>query len=422
MGFLSSLFGGGPAKNLDRADRLLGEGEARRAHELATRALADGGLDDPGRAEALVERAREAVVGEAFERAAKAEASEYWEDAAEWLEGAFDYLEVDRRQEVEQRHAELLEKARQAALEPEIELGQYQGGARELLHDDPELAPETLYETLVDMLEDGVALQYRAQSGAFEKAFLAFHGGDVSTARELFELLVDDDPGNVVARLERGRCRLHDEDAAAAAEDFDAVWPELGNDPIDRAGVLSVPGLWAEAQLALGGSGEILERLAEIALPEYGRAEVVLPYAQALTLEERFEDAETYLRKAIGTFPSIADLPFLYASVLARLGRRGDAIQMLEAAIAPSCSTGNCQRPPKHLPSIRTLIALRLEEGEDMERVRALLEILAQAAAGRLGSDDHRMMATYYRQVGNATAAEESLVRAAEAERMVVGA
>ena len=420
MGFLTSLFGSDPTKDLERADRLLSEGEARRALELAQRVLDGGRLTDSSPAREMVDRAREAVIRDAFERAATAETSEYWDDAAEWLEGVFDVLDDERRHDVEKRHADLLEKARQAAIEPEIDLEAY-GSSRGMLAEDPEIASENLYDTLVDMLEDGIALQYRAQSGAFEKAFLAFHDGEFSTARELYELLVNDDPGNTVARFERGRCRLHDGDAARALEDFEAVWRELGNDSLDRAATLSVPGLWAEAQLALGETTGILERLKDLARPELGRAEVVLPFAQALALGERFEEAEHYLRRAIGSFPSIPDLPLLYASVLARLERRGDAIQCLEAAIAPSCSTGNCQRPPMHLPSIRTLIAWRLEAGDDLERVRALLEILVQATGGNLGPDDHRMMAAYYDRVGNDEAAAEALRRAAEVEKAVAG-
>ena len=412
MGLFSSLFGGDPTKDLAKAEKLLAEGEARRALDLAKKALDSGADTVTAGARTVIGAARQELVRRALERTATAEASEYWADAAEWLEEALEFVDEGRRAELESRRSELLERARKAELEPELDLDAYREDPQSDDREDGLEAGEGLFHNLIDMLEDGVAAQYSAQSGAFEKAYLAFHDGRFDKARELFELLVDDDLGNTVARFERGRCRLHDGDLAGAREDLEAVWPELGNDPLDRAGHLSVPGLWAETQLGLGEPEPILDRLEDLAHPSKGRAEVVLPYSQALVIAERMEEAEVYLRGALGSFGSIPDLPWLYANVLAKLDRREDAIHCLEAAIAPSCATGNCSRPPLHLPSVRTLIALRLATGEDLERIRALFELLAQGTQGRLTAEDQRRLADYYRQTGNQEAAEEALAQA----------
>ena len=412
MGLFSSIFGGDPTKDLAKAERLLADGEARRALDLARKALDAGQEAVAAGARTVIGAARQELVRRALERTATAEASEYWADAAEWLDEAIEHADEGSRAELETRRADLLERARKAELEPELDLDAYRsesdaGGEEADFEGDA-----GLFHNLIDMMEDEVADQYEAQSGAFEKAYLAFHEGRFEQARELFELLVDDDPGNTVARFERGRCRLHDGELAGAREDFEAVWPELGNDPLDRAGHLSVPGLWASTQLGLGEPEPILERLEDLAHPSKGRAEIVLPYSQALVTTEQFEDAEVYLRGTLGSFGSIPDLPWLYANVLAKLDRRDDAIYCLEAAIAPSCSTGNCRRPPLHLPSVRTLIALHLASGEDLDRVRALFELLAQHTQGQLNAEDQQLLALYYRKTGNLEAAEEAMARA----------
>lgn len=414
MGFFSNLFGGDPAKDLDKAQRLLADGEARRALELAQRSHDSGRLTDTAAAASVIAAARQEVTRQALEKAATAEASEYWGDAAEWLQEALEVAEPAQRQALADRRTELIEKQRKADLEPELDLSAYSGG-EETLPNDEDFAPEDLFATLTDMFTDRVAEQYSAQSGAFEKAFLAFHEGDFARARELYELLVEDDPENTVARLERGRCRLHDGEPEAARDDFETVWPELGNEPLDRAGQMSIPGLWADAQLAMGEPEPILDRLTELARPSAGRAEVVLPYAQALVITEAFDDAESFLRGALGSFGSIPELPWLYAGVLTRLDRADDAIHCLEAAIAPSCATGNCRQPPLHLPSVRALIGLKLQQGDDLDRARALFELLAQRTQGRLVAEDQRLLADYYQKTGNLEAAEEALAQAGAA-------
>ena len=114
---------------------------------------------------------------------------------------------------------------------------------------------------------------------------------------------------------------------------------------------------------------------------------------------------------------------------MARLGRRRDAIACLEAAIAPSCATGDCNAPPLHPASLQRLVSLYVEEvdggvgdggrgvdrEEALERAGALFPLLARAQGGRLGSQQHRLAARWYELSG----APETAARArAEADRL----
>ncbi len=399
MAFLKRFFGGDPGRDLDRAAALLESGEPEKALELARRAGKRAAPADAERVRRLVEEARAAVASAALEKASLAEASEYFEDAAEWIEVAAEHTEdAARRSELEALRRSLLERAQAAEQEtwepPEPEPD---------TDTQTELDPGVHYQALIDMLVEDVAERYHARLPAFRLAYVALNEGRVAEAHEAFEALATATGEDPVLLFERGRGRLAVDRAEAAAADFEAAWPELGDRALDLAGELSVPGQWAEAMLAQDRPEPVIERLAELADP-IDAAPLAEHYAQALLAAERYGEARDFLAAAITRNSARDRFAYLLAQALEQLGERAAAIDCLETAIAPSCASG-CKPRPKYLPSFRALASLYLEDESRSERVRELMTQLAQAKGGRLDSRDHSLLARYYEQIGDAEAA-----------------
>ena len=414
MDFLRRLFTGSrisdPRREAERAEAWLAKGEAERALEVALRLVEAGSPAEQSRARGIAERARRALVEGAIEKAALAESSEYFEDAAEWLESALEHTDGAQRGELEERRQGLLARAREAESEDAWEPPEESEPESEKV---TELDPDSHYLALVDMLSDQVAVRYSGLPAAFRSAYVDFNEGRLVEASAALDELAEggEDP---VIRLERGRCRLLLDDAAGAAGDFEAVWETFGDEPLDLAGELSVPALWAEAKLALGGGREVIERLGELADPAAGNPTLSNRYAEALLAENRLQDARRFLVSAVARFPSHPDFPHQLALTLGRLGDRGAAIDCLETAIAPSCAGGRCARPAKHLPSIRVLVSFYLDEEGHADRVHQLMTLVAQALRGRLSSEDHALLVRYYRQIGDPEAADLAAAAARE--------
>lgn len=414
MGFFDRWLGGDPRRDLERAEVLLAKGETERALELARRAVKQAVGADAGRAASMVERARDAAVSKALERAATAVSSEYWEDAAEWVGAALEHVEDPaRRGELEERLSELLAKAREADNAAEDEL--YGPSSAPEDDVDTELDPEVHYHALIGMLSEQVGDLYEDRPAAFRRAYVDLNEGRVDEALAAFEQLAESTPDPVV-QLERGRCRLMSGDADGALEDLEAAWEAFGDDPIDARGELSLPGLWAEARLARGEGEKVLERLAALAEPGAGRPSLSLIYAQALLASGRAGDARSFLATAAARFSSQPMFAYLLAGVLAEAGERSAAIECLEVAIAPSCAGGSCKAPAKHLPSLRALASLYLEQDGSRDRVRQLLNLVAQDQGGRLAGEDFALLARFHELEGNPEGAERA---AAEAARLL---
>ncbi len=413
MGIFGRLFSGDPRRDLERGEALLAKGEARRALELAERAAKSSSPVEQQRAAVLLSEAGEALTAEALEMAARAEASEYFEDAAEWLRSALEHVtEEGRRGELEGRIESLLARGEEAVRGETFD---------PLAGVDPVVAAAALevdaddhFQALVGMLEDGAAERYAGQPAAFRRAVVDLHEGRLEGALEVLDELAIAAPDDPALILERGRGRLLAGDAAAARADFEAVWEIWGDGVLDLAGTVSVPALWAEAMLTLGEEQPVAESLAELAGE---RGDLAEPYARALLALERYDEASDFLAAAVPRFGGDQELPHLLATARARLGDHRGAIGCLEAAIAPSCAGGSCRKPPKHLPSFRTLAGLYLADDEEpaLDRVRELLTQVAQAQGGRLAGVDHQLLAAYHQRVGDAEAAEQSL---AEARRL----
>ncbi len=399
MSFFKRMFAGDPHRDLERAEALLEDGDADRALELARRAAKRATAADQGRAEDLALRAKKALIAGALEKASLAEASEYFEDAAEWLDLALRHTEDEtRRGELEALRESMFERARRAEEEP------WQPPDEAESEPSTDLDPGVHYQALIDMLVEDVAARYETRPVAFRSAYVAFNEGLASEALSAFEVLAEAGGEDPVVRLERGRCRLALGDAEGALEDFEAAWPAFGDDFLDLSCETSLPGLWAEAMLALGKSAPVIERLAELADPVEA-APLAGLYGQALLAAERLEDARAFLTGAVARNAARPLFPFLLAQTLERLDQRAGAVDCLEAAIAPSCA-GGCSPAKMHLPSFRALMRLYLDEGGHAERVRELMTRVARAQGGRLTSGDHSLLARYYEEVGDEEAAE----------------
>lgn len=271
------------------------------------------------------------------------------------------------------------------------------------------------YETLVTMLSDEVAALYAARPREFQQAVVDLNEGRTAEALAALESLGAEAPEDAALRLELGRARLLSGDAAAARDDFAAAWEVLGDEPLDAGGSQYIAALWAEAALAAGEAGAVVERLAPLAAPESGPPEICRLHATALLAAGRLTDAVGYLEEVTALLPKDAELNLLAAQALAASGAPERAIAGLEQVVAASCGAGGCATPAAHLPSFRLLARLHLTAGGRPERARELIALVANAQRGALGAEDHAILAEYYRATGDHESAADA---AAEAERL----
>lgn len=472
MGLLD-LFRKDAGAALDKAEGRLESGNLVGALDLARKHIQD---KDPGhreRAQELVNRTRQALIRSSLEKANTAEAAGDPADAADWVRAALQHVtDDDRREELEARRRELEQKAELSGREPdwdaavrrdrddiEAQHGADQDEAEEDYEDEPadddgalaarvqETAPdpaepvemdpveaEIRFDLLVDTLRDEVGELYAGRGDDFRRAYLAINDGEPERALEPLDELLAANPDDPVLHLERGRCRLMLGDAEGAREDLEAAWDGLGDAHLDRAESLRIPTLWAEASMEAGDSKAVLERLAELAHPERGDPDLTGIYGHALIRDGRLPEARRFLARAVEAFPKRQDLPAGLAQVLAAVGERQLAIDLLERSVAPSCAGGSCAKPPLHLPSLRALAGLHLgmvddpvtnlmdqvpEEGlaaadafeptaRNLDRVEDLMRWIAGAQGGRLSGIDHLLAARYHELVGDETRAEEA--------------
>lgn len=409
---LFDVFKKDPETLLERARTALERGDAAQALRLARQV---GEKDS--RAAEVVSRARRALAEAACERAAKAEESGYLDDAVEWLRTAAASSDGAKREELLGRAEALLRQAEDEAERRAEQALAASGPAAEEVDSEEGFATELdiAFEALVGTLDEDLADLYDAQPEEFRRAFVDLNEGRLEEARAVLERLADEDPADAVRRFERGRCRLHDGEYQAAREDLEAVWETLGDEPVDHAQTLSVPGLWAEAMIGLEKTGELLERLDGVADPSHGDPGLCGLYALALLKEEKLEEAERFLVQASSVFDRNPLFPFHLAELLKRQGRTAEAIDCLETSVKPSCSPGVCGQVPKHLPSLRLLARLHLDEGRSPKRVQELLDHISMALGGELGREDYLMTAECQELIGDASAAREARAAARHA-------
>jgi len=415
------LFRKDPAQLLARAEKLIGRQEAVRAFDLLAPLREDPNPDIRARAAALEDRAHDAVLDAALERANDAETGGEVAEAADWLTSALEHCrDPEQRAELEGWRASLLARAAEkreiapgvkAWIPPPLDLEP---------ESDPEPEKESFagkpaqggYALLVETLTEEAAARYAGRPRRFREACLAIQEGRPAVARAALEELLAEAPDDPVYRLERGRCRFMLGDAAGAREDLEAVWPSFGDAPFDREGLCSVPSLWAEALLDMGEPEPVLERLRDLADPRAGNSRLALLYAMALVAAGEVEAARDFLAEAAGYFPGDGELAYNLAGLQAGLGEDRAAIAILERLVAPNFD--GSERPPD-LPVLRLLAALYLDQGGPLDMVGGLLKRATEGRAGRLDSEDYHLLARYQEALGDPEGARKST---AAAERL----
>lgn len=417
MGWMDRLLGRDPGEQLARAERWLADGDPVRALETARRLDRSRDMAVRSQAASLVQQARDAVVARAVENAAAAEKANDPEDAADWIRAALQHLgDGVQRAELEARlqtFEKQLEDTPVPTLLPKAEKAE--APDRELEGAVPDL--DTHYHMLIGMFVDDVARHYEDRPTDFQQAVIDLNEGRPEAARPVLDELMGRSGSDPVLHFERGRVRLMQEQWTGAREDFEAAWTDLGDQPLDRAGTLSVPLLWGEAVLEQGNPGALLDRLRELAAPDAGRPNLSALYVQALLATERRQEARDLLLELWSLHPQRQDFPHLLAQVLTQDGDRPSAIRVLEKAVAPSCASGRCAKPPLHLPSLRLLTALYLEEGGPAGRIEDLMVWISHAQGGGLAAPDWKLKARYHELVDEPEEAEQARLRAERLER-----
>ncbi len=408
-----------PAAVLEKARQELTEGSGRAALNRLDRLLAEGGDEVREAALELRYEAREAVIATALERADQAEEAGYLDDAAQWVESAHELLrdagsdgQPDKRATaLEIRLATLRQRAeaeQEAAAAETFDLGP--GVESAAFH---EIDPDALYEILCEMNSEAVAPRYRGRGGTFRHAVVDLNDGKGEEALRALEFLVAEareagEEPDAVVYLERGRARMLTGAPQGAREDFSRAWEEIGDEPLDQSGELSVPSLWAAAALETGDAATVAQRLAPLADPATASPSLIEFYGTALEKLERFEEARDLWWNAVGYYPKKILFSRHLATVLAQLGDPRQAIHCLESAIAPSCRSGNCSAPAKDLTTFRQLVALYLDPATlDTQRAGELLEQISLEQRGLLARPDLELNATYYRAIEDFEAASE---------------
>ncbi|MDJ0841472.1 MAG: tetratricopeptide repeat protein [Acidobacteriota bacterium] len=410
MSFFKKIFKKDPQKELDRAVSLLARGDAERALKIALRvAAADGPM--AARAGDLAARARDDLVQEMMRNATRSESAGAFGDAADWLEAACEHESGE--DELDDLRLRIEDLRKRAEAEPEVE----EVPIPPEVEDVEEIDEEQYFQAVVGTLRPDIAERYENAGEAFRKAFLKREQNRLTDAAQDLEDLRAANPDDPLIKLEAARCALMRDKPEEARELAEAVWGHFGDESLDLAHMLSVPAVWAEAMLRLEQPEEVSRRLAPIAANDRGNAHLTMLYASSLELSKRLEEAVEVLAPARKAFPGNPWFPFHLARTLDELGDWEEAISCLEASIAPSCAGGSCNRPRKHTPSIRYLIALYLGHQMETERVGELLSHLEEALNGQFQGEDLRMIAAYHRQMGDETAATEA---EAAAERLPV--
>lgn len=414
------MFGADPAGDLDRAEDFLARGHAVRALEIAQKVQKKKHPAVAVRADELVARCQDQVVANAVERSQAAEQAGDLEDAADWLRAALERVrDATQRSDLEARLRGVLERLEAEEVERPEPLS--------VESDEPDPAHhawdlESHYFSLIDTLVPEMAERYEDRPVELQQAVVDLNEGRSEEALAALDALVaisgDDDP---VPRFERGRSRLATGDSQGAREDFEAVWPVLGDDHLDLGGSLSVPTLWAEAALAVGDPHAVADRLGPRVNPlahDDDPREIEL-LGEAYLALERYDDARKLLAPAAANFPRYGAFLHLLGQSLVHLGEPKLAIHALETAIVPACASGRCTGPALHAPALRLLASLHLDQEphKKQERVEELLAYSAQAQGGRWMKDDFELLARLHDVRGQEAAAQAARDKARQLER-----
>ena len=407
---LFGIFGSNPTKDFEKAETLAAKGDFEKALSLLEKVL----KKEPENAKAisLADDARSKLIESFVTKAQKSEQAQAYEDAALWTQMALNHAKDEAQQsELENRIKSYKQQAFEAAEEDAAPVIP-EAAKEEAPIDEHDLDPDSHYHMLIGMLRESQSERYENRPDAFRDAYLALNSGDLNEASGLLDGLLETHPDDPIYQFERARCALYLDQPELARNLLETAWPKLGDKPIDAAGQFSPPAMWADALLRLDQPGRVVERLEDLADPRNHQPDLTLFYAGALAVTDREEDAAVLLGRGRRVFERDPRFPLQLAETLDKMERTDDAITHLETAVTPTCASGNCGAPPKHLPSLRFLASLYIKKESGLERARELLNHIAHAMNGQLSKGDYHLLAAYHRLSGNEDAAQQALAEA----------
>ncbi len=410
MSFLKRLFGAEPEQRLERARKALDAGLPAEALDLFERAR-DGAGD---RAE-LIEQA---TAGMAEASAALVEMNLREADLSQEagdLDGAMNHLQTAlelcrdaaTRARITGRMG-MMEDALAAEAEPQA-LFTTEGAVGE---EDP---PEVAWELLLGTLVDEVAEEYRERDDAYRDAVLDLNAGSLDKAVKGLEAYRKEDPDDPLVRFELGRAYLSLERFKDAARELAAAREDIGFDPIDRAGMLQVGLLEADALLGIG-QAPAARALLDAAVEDQGE-NVSLMFLKGrieLAMDDHDAVEETFGRVTKLAPKMVEGSMMLGQSRLVR-GDAAGAADVLETGIKSHCGTGTCQVQPVSAPAARMLVQCYLDQGVKLRDAEDLLLQIKGSQEGHVTWADHLLWGRLHEKRGDAAKMIEARQAALEA-------
>lgn len=397
MSFLKRLFGAEPEQLLARASKALDGGLPAEALDLFERAE-----QGAGEGSELATQAREGV-GKAAAKLVEMNLREadLSQEAGD-LEGAMYHLQTaqelcrdDRqRSRVTDRMA-MMEDALAAEAEPQA-LFTTEGAVGE---DD---APEVEWELLLGTLVDEVAEEYRERGASYRDAVLALNSGSIEEAVAGLEAYREEDAEDPLVRFELGRAYLSLERFDDAATELAAAREDIGFDPIDRAGMLQVGLLEADALLGIGKAREA-RALLDAAVEDQGE-NVSLMFLRGrieMAMEDHGAVEETFGRVTT-LAPKLVEGAMMLGQSRLQRGDPAGAAEVLETGIKRHCGTGTCQVQPVSAPAARMLVQCYLDQGVKLRDAEDLLLQIRGSQEGHITWADHLLWGRLHDARGDA--------------------
>ncbi len=416
MGFLSKLFKKDPQEELAKLEAMLGRGEdAEKAHHLALKLVASDHAQVAERARALAEKLGAQLVVSYRASAERSIAAGNYQDALDWLSSALAVAPPDLRGALEEQIEGLTLKSALTGDLPAIGQQGIQAAVGE--SDEHVMDDEMHFEMLLGMFREEVADAYRALPPAFHQAFLDFNNGRVAEALAGYRTLAPE--LSPYLGFELGRCLLQLGESAEAVDWLERVQQDLGDEPLDEAGALSLPVVWAEAMLRLGQTAKVIERIEPLADPRHGEEGTLFLYARALQAADRLQDAKQFLALAYKSHVANPRFCVMLAQVVALMGDWEAAVELLEKRVDAGRRYTSGSGIAAHPAPVRALAALYLEHPKTLQKAGEAMLELEQLLEGRLTREDWLLTAHYYELIGdkeNATFASEAADQAEAAD------
>lgn len=397
MSFLKRLFGAEPEQLLARASKALDGGLPAEALDLFERAEKDAGEGSE-----LASQAREGI-GKAAAKLVEMNLREadLSQEAGD-LEGAMHHLQTaqelcrdDRqRSRVTDRMA-MMEDALVAEAEPQA-LFTTEGAVGE------EDAPEVEWELLLGTLVDEVAEEYRERDASYRDAVLALNSGIIEEAVGGLEAYREEDAEDPLVRFELGRAYLSLERFDDAARELAAAREDIGFDPIDRAGMLQVGLLEADALLGIGKSREA-RALLDAAVEDQGENVSLMFLRGRIEMAMEDHDAvEDTFGRVTTLAPKLVEGAMMLGQSRLQRGDPAGAAEVLETGIKRHCGTGTCQVQPVSAPAARMLVQCYLDQGVKLRDAEDLLLQIRGSEEGHITWADHLLWGRLHDAHGNA--------------------